>query len=62
GLGPSAAGPRGGGGGPRGGRGPPGGARRRAPRGAAHLGLRASAHDDRGGSVTQEIIRAAGVR
>ncbi|MFI0163640.1 S8 family serine peptidase [Streptomyces sp. NPDC017095] len=32
------------------------------PRGAAHLGLRASAHDDRGGSVTQEIIRAAGVR
>ncbi|MET9497033.1 S8 family serine peptidase [Streptomyces sp. NPDC006552] len=32
------------------------------PRGAAYLSLRASARDDRGGSVTQEIIRAAGVR
>ncbi|MFI1763136.1 S8 family serine peptidase [Streptomyces sp. NPDC020800] len=32
------------------------------PRGAAHVSLRASAHDDRGGSVTQEIIRAVGVR
>ncbi|MGW1594140.1 S8 family serine peptidase [Streptomyces sp. NPDC002343] len=31
------------------------------PRGTAHLSLRASAHDDRGGSVTQEIIRAAAV-
>ncbi|MET8566931.1 S8 family serine peptidase [Streptomyces sp. NPDC004783] len=32
------------------------------PRGAASVSLRASAHDDRGGSVTQEIVRAAGVR
>ncbi|WP_225839837.1 S8 family serine peptidase [Streptomyces sp. NK08204] len=32
------------------------------PRGAAHVSLRASARDDRGGRVTQEIIRAAGVR
>ncbi|MFC5657030.1 S8 family serine peptidase [Streptomyces nogalater] len=31
------------------------------PRGTAHLSLRASARDDRGGSVTQEIIRAAAV-
>ncbi|GAB1335457.1 S8 family serine peptidase [Streptomyces sp. E-15] len=32
------------------------------PRGAAHVSLRASAHDDRGGSVTQQIIRAVAVR
>ncbi|MER6730806.1 S8 family serine peptidase [Streptomyces puniciscabiei] len=32
------------------------------PRGASSISLRASAHDDRGGSVTQEIIRAVGVR
>ncbi|GGS01989.1 MULTISPECIES: S8 family serine peptidase [Streptomyces] len=32
------------------------------PRGTAHLSLRAFAHDDRGGSVTQEIIRAAAVK
>ncbi|MFF8428406.1 S8 family serine peptidase [Streptomyces sp. NPDC016566] len=32
------------------------------PRGAAHVSLRASAHDDRGGSVTQEVIRAVAVR
>ncbi|MFE0509978.1 S8 family serine peptidase [Streptomyces sp. NPDC058964] len=32
------------------------------PRGAEHVSLRASAHDDRGGSVTQEVIRAVGVR
>ncbi|MFF2362494.1 S8 family serine peptidase [Streptomyces sp. NPDC058122] len=32
------------------------------PRGAAFVSLRASAHDDRGGSVSQEIIRAVGVR
>ncbi|MFH8463455.1 S8 family serine peptidase [Streptomyces sp. NPDC017991] len=32
------------------------------PRGAAYVSLRASAGDDRGGSVTQEIIRAVGVR
>ncbi|MGC5562731.1 S8 family serine peptidase [Streptomyces sp. FR-108] len=32
------------------------------PRGAAYVSLRASVRDDRGGSVTQEIIRAAGVR
>ncbi|MFJ4579275.1 S8 family serine peptidase [Streptomyces echinatus] len=32
------------------------------PRGAAHVSLRASAHDDKGGSVTQEIIRAVAVR
>jgi hypothetical protein len=32
------------------------------PRGAASLSLRASARDDRGGSVRQEIVRAAGVR
>ncbi|MEU2059139.1 S8 family serine peptidase [Streptomyces sp. NPDC013455] len=32
------------------------------PRGAAHVSLRASARDDRGGSVTQEVIRAAAVR
>ncbi|MEU7412584.1 S8 family serine peptidase [Streptomyces sp. NPDC042638] len=32
------------------------------PRDAAHVSLRASAHDDRGGSVTQEIIRAVAVR
>ncbi|WP_416518880.1 S8 family serine peptidase [Streptomyces achromogenes] len=31
------------------------------PRGTAHLSLRAFARDDRGGSVTQEIIRAAAV-
>ncbi|MFF7092861.1 S8 family serine peptidase [Streptomyces rubradiris] len=31
------------------------------PRGTAHLSLRAVARDDRGGSVTQEIIRAAAV-
>ncbi|MFI2543167.1 S8 family serine peptidase [Streptomyces rochei] len=32
------------------------------PRDAEHLSLRASARDDRGGSVTQEILRAATVR
>jgi subtilisin family serine protease len=32
------------------------------PRGASSVSLRASAHDDKGGSVTQEIIRAVGVR
>ncbi|MGW2699084.1 S8 family serine peptidase [Streptomyces sp. NPDC001340] len=32
------------------------------PRGAAHVSLRAWAHDDKGGSVTQEIIRAVAVR
>jgi subtilisin family serine protease len=32
------------------------------PRGAEHLSLRASARDDRGGSVTQRIIRAVAVR
>ncbi|MFH8391084.1 S8 family serine peptidase [Streptomyces sp. NPDC018036] len=32
------------------------------PRGAAFVSLRASAHDDRGGSVSQETIRAVGVR
>ncbi|MEU5095007.1 S8 family serine peptidase [Streptomyces sp. NPDC020996] len=32
------------------------------PRGAAHVSLRASARDDRGGSVTQQVIRAAGVK
>ncbi|MFG3012429.1 S8 family serine peptidase [Streptomyces cinerochromogenes] len=32
------------------------------PRGASSVSLRASAHDDTGGSVTQEIIRAVGVR
>ncbi len=31
------------------------------PRAAAHVSLRASAHDDRGGSVTQEIVRAVAV-
>ncbi|MFD5802073.1 S8 family serine peptidase [Streptomyces sp. NPDC127020] len=32
------------------------------PRDAGHLSLRASARDDRGGSVTQEIVRAVAVR
>ncbi|MEU3658651.1 S8 family serine peptidase [Streptomyces sp. NPDC032940] len=32
------------------------------PRGTGHISLRASARDDRGGSVTQEIVRAVGVR
>ncbi|MCC5476060.1 S8 family serine peptidase [Streptomyces barringtoniae] len=32
------------------------------PRGAHSVSLRASAHDDEGGSVSQEIIRAVGVR
>ncbi|MEU4088640.1 S8 family serine peptidase [Streptomyces aureus] len=32
------------------------------PRGAAFVSLRASAHDDRGGSVRQETVRAVGVR
>ncbi|WP_217145327.1 S8 family serine peptidase [Streptomyces sp. AC627_RSS907] len=32
------------------------------PRGAGHVSLRASARDDRGGSVTQEIVRAVAVR
>ncbi|MBY8844814.1 S8 family serine peptidase [Streptomyces sp. SP2-10] len=32
------------------------------PREAAHVSLRASAHDDKGGSVTQEIIRALTIR
>ncbi|MER5963236.1 S8 family serine peptidase [Streptomyces sp. NPDC002057] len=34
----------------------------RVPRGAASVSLRAGASDDRGGSVTQELIRAVGVR
>ncbi|WP_128979977.1 S8 family serine peptidase [Streptomyces roseicoloratus] len=33
----------------------------RVPRGAASVSLRAGASDDRGGAVTQEIIRAVGV-
>ncbi|MEU8864625.1 S8 family serine peptidase [Streptomyces umbrinus] len=32
------------------------------PRGTEYVSLRASASDDRGGSVTQEIVRAVGVR
>lgn len=32
------------------------------PRGAEFISLRASARDDRGGSVSQEVIRAVGVR
>ncbi|MFJ6069244.1 S8 family serine peptidase [Streptomyces sp. NPDC093065] len=32
------------------------------PRGAEHVSLRAFARDDRGGSVTQEIVRAVAVR
>jgi hypothetical protein len=32
------------------------------PRDARYVSLRASAGDDRGGSVTQEVIRAVGVR
>ncbi|MFF4560505.1 S8 family serine peptidase [Streptomyces sp. NPDC001435] len=32
------------------------------PRAAEHVSLRASASDDRGGKVTQEVIRAVGVR
>ncbi|MFF8727530.1 S8 family serine peptidase [Streptomyces sp. NPDC015171] len=32
------------------------------PRAAAHVSLRASARDDKGGSVTQEIIRAVAVK
>ncbi|MET9252759.1 S8 family serine peptidase [Streptomyces sp. NPDC003717] len=32
------------------------------PRGAAHVSLRATARDDRGGSVRQEIVRAVAVR
>ncbi|MFJ9035948.1 S8 family serine peptidase [Streptomyces sp. NPDC102406] len=32
------------------------------PRGAEHISLRASAKDDKGGSVSQEIIRAVGVK
>jgi subtilisin family serine protease len=32
------------------------------PRGAGSVSLRASAHDDKGGSVTQEIIRAVSVK
>ncbi|MEU3508436.1 S8 family serine peptidase [Streptomyces longwoodensis] len=32
------------------------------PRDAASVSLRASAHDDRGGSVTQTLVRALGVR
>ncbi|GGU76705.1 peptidase [Streptomyces filipinensis] len=32
------------------------------PRGASSVSLRATAHDDKGGSVTQEIVRAVGVR
>lgn len=32
------------------------------PRGARFLSLRASARDDRGGSVSQEVVRAVGVR
>ncbi|MEU0230763.1 MULTISPECIES: S8 family serine peptidase [unclassified Streptomyces] len=34
----------------------------RIPRGAGSVSLRAGASDDRGGSVTQELIRAVGVR
>ncbi|MGW2518605.1 hypothetical protein ACWC09_16640 [Streptomyces sp. NPDC001617] len=34
----------------------------KAPRDASYLSPRASASDDRGGSVEQEIIRAVGVR
>ncbi|MEU1144280.1 S8 family serine peptidase [Streptomyces sp. NPDC005863] len=34
----------------------------RVPRGADSVSLRASARDDRGGSVEQEIVRAVGVR
>ncbi|MEW2154609.1 S8 family serine peptidase [Streptomyces sp. NPDC007189] len=34
----------------------------RVPRGASSVSLRAFAHDDMGGSVTQEIIRGAAVR
>ncbi|MFD7061809.1 S8 family serine peptidase [Streptomyces sp. NPDC059906] len=34
----------------------------RVPRDAEHVSLRASARDDRGGSVTQEIVRAVAVR
>ncbi|KKZ69863.1 peptidase S8 [Streptomyces showdoensis] len=34
----------------------------RVPRGARSVSLRAGARDDRGGSVTQEIIRAVGVK
>ncbi|MFV0136155.1 S8 family serine peptidase [Streptomyces sp. HMX87] len=34
----------------------------RVPREAEYVSLRASARDDRGGSVTQEIVRAVGVR
>ncbi|MBM9621730.1 S8 family serine peptidase [Streptomyces zhihengii] len=34
----------------------------RVPSGAGHISVRASASDDRGGSVKQEIIRAVGVR
>ncbi|MGW6775004.1 S8 family serine peptidase [Streptomyces sp. NPDC055037] len=34
----------------------------RVPKDAAYVSLRASATDDRGGSVTQEIIRAVGVK
>ncbi|WP_330340304.1 S8 family serine peptidase [Streptomyces sp. NBC_00557] len=33
----------------------------RVPRGAASVSLRASAHDDQGGSVTQEIVRGVAV-
>ncbi|MFI6560961.1 hypothetical protein [Streptomyces sp. NPDC050534] len=32
------------------------------PRDASYISVRAAATDDRGGSVTQEIIRAVGVR
>ncbi|MGW3205241.1 S8 family serine peptidase [Streptomyces sp. NPDC001135] len=32
------------------------------PRGASSVSLRASAHDDRGGSVRQEVVRAVAVR
>ncbi|MFF8656065.1 S8 family serine peptidase [Streptomyces huasconensis] len=38
------------------------GGKLRVPGGAASVSLRASALDDRGGSVTQEIIRAVGVK
>ncbi|MEV5970907.1 hypothetical protein [Streptomyces sp. NPDC051921] len=34
----------------------------RVPAGAGPVSLRAGASDDRGGSVTQEIIRAVGVK
>jgi hypothetical protein len=34
----------------------------RVPRGAASVSLRAFAHDDKGGSVTQEIVRGVAVR